>query len=56
MHERFGAKRPDRMSSARLFRNFRTPTRIIRLAVMTEARSPLTLRNVESLLRDHGID
>jgi hypothetical protein len=40
----------------RISRGVNTAPGIIRLAVMTEARSPLTLRNVENLLRGHGID
>ena len=35
---------------------FRTSREIIRLAVMMYARFPLSLRNVEDLLHERGID
>lgn len=38
------------------FRYFKTSPEIIRLAVMMYARFPLTLRNVEDLLHERGID
>ena len=44
------------MSSARIFRYFKTSPEIIRLAVMMYVRYPLSLRNVEDLLHERGID
>jgi putative transposase len=44
------------MSSVRIFRYFKTSPEIIRLAVMMYVRYPLSLRNVEDLLRERGID
>jgi hypothetical protein len=38
------------------FRYFKTSPEIIRLAVMMYVRSPLSLRNVEDLLHERGID
>lgn len=38
------------------FRYFKTSPEIIRLAVMMYVRFPLSLRNVEDLLRERGID
>jgi putative transposase len=38
------------------FRYFKTPPEIIRLAVMRYIRFPLSLRNVEDLLHERGID
>ena len=38
------------------FRCFKTSPEIIRLAVMTYIRFPLSLRNVEDLLHERGID
>jgi putative transposase len=38
------------------FRYFKTSPEIIRLAVMMYVRFPLSLRNVEDLLHDRGID
>ena len=38
------------------FRYFRTSPTIIRLAVMLYVRFPLSLRNVEDLLHERGID
>lgn len=38
------------------FRYFKTPPEIIRLAVMLYIRFPLSLRNVEDLLHERGID
>lgn len=38
------------------FRYFNTPPEIIRLAVMMYVRFPLSLRNVEDLLHERGID
>jgi hypothetical protein len=37
------------MSTARIFRSFKTSPEIIRLAVMLDFRYPLSLRNVEDL-------
>jgi putative transposase len=44
------------MSSARIFRYFKTSPEIIRLAVMMYFRYPLSLRNVEDLLHERGFD
>jgi putative transposase len=44
------------MSQARVFRYFKTSPEIIRLAVMIYVRYPLSLRNVEDLLHERGID
>lgn len=38
------------------FRHFKTSPEIIRLAVMFYIRFPLSLRNVEDLLRERGIE
>ena len=38
------------------FRSFKTSPQIIRLAVMMYIRFPLSLRNVEDLLHERGID
>jgi len=38
------------------FRYFKTSPEVIRLAVMMYVRFPLSLRNVEDLLHEHGID
>ena len=38
------------------FRCFRTSPKIVRLAVMPYVRFPLSLRNVEDLLHERGID
>jgi hypothetical protein len=39
-----------------LFKYFKTSPEIIRLAVMMYVRFPLSLRNVEDLLHERGID
>ena len=39
-----------------IFRYFKTSPEIIRLAVMMYVRFPLSLRNVEDLLHERGID
>lgn len=44
------------MSNARIFWYFKTLPEIIRLAVMMYVRYPLSLRNVEDLLHERGID
>ena len=44
------------MSSPRVFRSFKTSPEIIRLAVMMDARYPLSLRTIEDLLHERGID
>ena len=44
------------MSKSNPFRGFRTSPEIIRLAVMMYVRFPLSLRNVEDLLHERGID
>jgi len=38
------------------FRYFKTSPEIIRLAVMLYIRFPLSLRNVEDLLHEYGIE
>ena len=38
------------------FKYFKTSPEIIRLAVMMHVRFPLSLRNVEDLLHERGID
>jgi len=38
------------------FKYFKTSPEIIRLAVMIYVRYPLSLRNVEDLLHERGID
>ncbi|MDA5095761.1 IS6 family transposase [Aliiroseovarius sp. KMU-50] len=44
------------MSKPSPFRYFNTSPEIIRLAVMMYVRFPLSLRNVEDLLHEHGIE
>ena len=44
------------MSQRSPFRYFKTSPEIIRLAVMMYIRFPLSLRNVEDLLHERGID
>lgn len=44
------------MSKPNPFRYFRTSREVIRLAVMVYVRFPLSLRNVEDLLHERGID
>ena len=44
------------MTQPNPFRYFRTSPEIIRLAVMMYVRFPLSLRNVEDLLHERGID
>jgi len=44
------------MKNSNPFRYFKTSPEIIRLAVMMYVRFPLSLRNVEDLLNDRGID
>jgi len=44
------------MSNARIVSYFKTSYEIIRLAVMVYVRYPLSLRNVEALLHERGID
>ena len=44
------------MNNARIFRYFKTSPEIIRLAVMMDVRYPRSLRNVEDLLHERGID
>ena len=44
------------MSKRSPFRYFKTSPEIIRLAVMMYVRFPLSLRNVEDLLHERGID
>ena len=44
------------MTKPDIFKYFKTSPQIIRLAVMMYVRYPLSLRNVEDLLRERGID
>ena len=44
------------MTKRNPFRSFKTSPEIIRLAVMPHVRFPLSLRNVEDLLHERGID
>ena len=44
------------MKNPNPFRYFKTSPEIIRLAVMMYVRFPLSLRNVEDLLHERGID
>ena len=44
------------MTKKNSFRYFKTSPEIIRLAVMMYVRFPLSLRNVEDLLHERGID
>ena len=44
------------MSNPCILRYFKTSREIIRLAVMMYVRHPLSLRNVEDLLHERGID
>jgi putative transposase len=44
------------MKNPNPFRYFKTSPEIIRLAVMMHVRLPLSLRNVEDLLHERGID
>jgi putative transposase len=51
-----GAIMLDGMRHSRIFRYFKTSPEVIRLAVMMYVRYPLSLRNVEDLLHERGID
>ena len=44
------------MSNPLSFRYFKTSPEIIQLAVMLYVRFPLSLRNVEDLLHERGVD
>ncbi len=44
------------VSNSRTFRSFKTSPETIRLAVMMSVRYLLSLRNVEDLLHERGID
>jgi putative transposase len=44
------------MKNHNLFRYFKTSPEIIRLSVMVYVRFPLSLRNVEDLLHERGVD
>ena len=44
------------MSERSAFRYFRTSPEIIRFAVMMYIRFPLSLRNVEDLLHERGVE
>jgi len=47
---------PRRMTKRSPFRYFETSPEIIRLAVMLYVRFPLSLRNVEDLLHERGVN
>jgi putative transposase len=47
---------PRRMTKCSPFRCFKTSPEIIRLVAMMYGRSPLSLRNVEDLLHEGGIE
>ena len=47
---------PRRRTSANPFRYFNSSPEVIRLVVMMYVRFPLSLRNVEDLLFERGID
>ena len=51
-----GARKRPGMTKRSPFRYFKTSPKIIRLAVMLYVRFPLSLRNVEDLLHERGID
>jgi putative transposase len=44
------------MTTRSPFRHFKTSPEIIRLAVMLYIRFPLSLRNVENLLHERGVE
>jgi putative transposase len=44
------------MTNCSAFRSFKTSPEIIRLAAMLYIRFPLSLRNVEDLLHERGIE
>ena len=48
--------KPRHMTKHSPFRYFKTSPEIIRLAVMLYVRFPLSLRNVEDLLHERGIE
>ena len=54
--ERMAQLRNVACMAANPFRYFKTSPEIIRLAVMLSVRFPLSLRNVEDLLHERGID
>ena len=43
-------------TSTNPFRNFQSSPEVIRLVVLMYVKYPLSLRNVEDLLAEHGID
>jgi hypothetical protein len=47
---------PPRMTTHSPFRDFKTAPEIIRITVMMYVRFPLSLRNVEDLLHEGGIE
>ena len=51
-----GRRSPAQMTQRSPFRYFKTSPEIIRLAVMLYVRFPLSLRNVEDLLHERGIE
>ncbi len=53
---KFLFQQPVRMTQRSPFRYFKTSPEIIRLAVMMYVRFPLSLRNVQDLLHERGID
>jgi putative transposase len=62
LSEELGLRRDSAIASPTLmterspFRYFKTSPEIIRLAVMLYVRFPLSLRNVEDLLHERGVD
>ena len=51
-----GLSLPRLMARCSPFRSFETSPEIIRLTLMLYVRFPLSLRNVEDLLHEHGVD
>lgn len=56
LYERKRRPYPSGMTQRSPFRYFKTSSEIIRLAVMLYVRFPLSLRNVEDLLHERGIE
>jgi putative transposase len=56
LRQRLAVNYPRRMTKLSPFRYFKTSPEIIRLAVMLYIRFPLSLRNVEDLLHERGIE
>ena len=51
-----GSAHLDGLGNARIFRSFKTSPEIIRLVVLMYVRYLLSLRNVEDLMHERGID